>query len=56
LAELEMGNHSSCEDDRYLCQLASGFAFEWQKLYDKPCIKIMPIIGPMIAGGHETPF
>jgi hypothetical protein len=51
-----MGNHSFREDGRYQCQLASGFAFEWQKLYDKPCIKIMPTIGSMIAGNHETPF
>ena len=56
LAELEMGNCSSREDGRYQCQLASGFAFERQKLYDKPCIKIIPTSGPMIAGGHETPF
>lgn len=56
LAELEMGNCSFREDGRYRCQLASGFAFERQKLYDKPCIEIIPTIGPMIAGGHETPF
>jgi hypothetical protein len=56
LAELEMEDCSSREDGRNQCQLASGFAFERQKLYDKPCVEIIPTIGPMKAGGHETPF
>ena len=56
LAELEMGDYSFGEDGRYRYQLASGFAFERQKLYDKPCNKILPTINPMIGGGHETPF